>query len=81
MDLLCNEKLNALDSCIAGKDPVILQDTRVLQNLLKSESFYMPPCNYFTEVQNDIFPFMRSIVTTWMLEVRICLFIIIFTCQ
>ena len=71
MDLLCNEKLNTLDSCIAGKDPAILQDARVLQNLLKRESFYMPPCNYFTEVQNDIFPFMRSIVTTWMLEVSI----------
>lgn len=80
MDLLCSEKLNTFDSCVAGIDPVIFQDMRVLQNLLKSESFYIPPCDYFTEVQNDIFPFMRNTVTTWMLEVKKCCFVHIMLC-
>lgn len=69
MDLACAETSN---KCIrAGKDRAIFRDERVITNLLKDEGFYVPNCDYFTEVQNDIQPFMRKVVTTWMLEVSL----------
>jgi len=42
---------------------------RVLQNLLDLEIVYIPTCNYFDTVQKDILPYMRKVVSTWMLEV------------
>ncbi|XP_050298699.1 G1/S-specific cyclin-D2 [Anthonomus grandis grandis] len=67
MDLTCAESTN---KCIrAVKDRVIFKDERVINNLLNEEIFYVPNCDYFTTVQNDIQPFMRKVVTTWMLEV------------
>lgn len=71
MDLQCTETI--ADSNIAKIDPQIFQDDRVIQNLLNDEHFFMPKCNYFEEVQTDIEPFMRKVVTTWMLEVS-CIF-------
>lgn len=53
----------------AGRDAVIFEDLRVLQNLLDLEPVYVPPCNYFVVVQRDIQPYMRKVVSTWMLEV------------
>lgn len=67
MELICSEKM--ADSSFAKLDNVIFGDYRVLKNLLQSEHFYIPECNYFDEVQHDIQPFMRKVVTTWMLEV------------
>lgn len=68
MDLACAETSNR--KCIrAVKDRAIFKDDRVINNLLKDEQFYVPNCDYFTDVQNDIQPFMRKVVTTWMLEV------------
>ncbi|XP_030745595.1 G1/S-specific cyclin-D2-like [Sitophilus oryzae] len=67
MDLACAETSNR---CIrAVRDRAIFDDERVINNLLNDEIFYIPTCDYFTEVQNDIQPFMRKVVTTWMLEV------------
>ncbi|CAG9761950.1 unnamed protein product [Ceutorhynchus assimilis] len=67
MDLACGETSN---KCIrAVKDRAIFKDDRVINNLLNDEVFYVPSCDYFTKVQNDIQPFMRKVVTTWMLEV------------
>ncbi|KAL1509207.1 hypothetical protein ABEB36_003980 [Hypothenemus hampei] len=67
MDLSCDETSK---KCIrAVKDKAIFRDDRVIVNLLKDEISYVPSCDYFTNVQNDIQPFMRKVVTTWMLEV------------
>ncbi|XP_066999557.1 G1/S-specific cyclin-D2 [Anabrus simplex] len=67
MDLLCVERLS--DCRLAERDPVIFEDMRVLQNILNLETLFIPSCNYFGTVQKDIQPFMRKVVTTWMLEV------------
>jgi cyclin D2 len=67
MDLLCVERL--ADCRLAERDRVIFEDMRVLQNLLDLELVYTPTCNYFGTVQKDIQPFMRKVVSTWMLEV------------
>jgi cyclin D2 len=70
MDLLCAERL--ADCRLAERDRVIFEDMRVLQNLLDLEIVYTPTCNYFGTVQKDIQPFMRKVVSTWMLEVSVC---------
>ena len=56
--------------CRAYKDPVILEDARVFQNMLDIEEFYVAATNYFAHTQTEIKPHMRKIVTDWMLEVR-----------
>lgn len=53
----------------AQRDAVIFEDLRVLHNLLDLEPVYVPPCNYFVVVQKDVQPYMRKVVSTWMLEV------------
>jgi Cyclin, N-terminal domain len=55
--------------CRAYKDPVILEDNRVFQNMLDIEEFYIAATNYFATTQSEIKPHMRKIVTDWMLEV------------
>lgn len=69
MDLVCTESMTA--SNFAQADPNIFNDERVIENLLREEMLYVPECNYFEQVQEDIEPFMRKVVTTWMLEVCI----------
>lgn len=54
----------------AYKDPVLLEDDRVLSNLLTTEDRYQPSPTYFKCVQTDIKPYMRKMVAEWMLEVR-----------
>ncbi|KAJ9596983.1 hypothetical protein L9F63_012013, partial [Diploptera punctata] len=66
MDLLCCETEY---ECRAYSDPVLLNDERVLQNLLSSEEKYSPSTSYFECVQKDLTPQMRKIVAEWMLEV------------
>ena len=74
MSLMCsNELLLCADACpevapVAARDPAIMTDRRVLQQLLGLEIFSLPSSDYFappTELQ----PYMRRVVTTWMLEV------------
>ncbi|XP_059843468.1 G1/S-specific cyclin-D2a isoform X1 [Hypanus sabinus] len=66
MELLCCE----VDSVRrALPDPHLLNDERVLHNLLVLEERYQPAGSYFKCVQQDIKPFMRRMVATWMLEV------------
>uniref|UniRef100_A0A6P7GFV0 G1/S-specific cyclin-D2-like n=1 Tax=Diabrotica virgifera virgifera TaxID=50390 RepID=A0A6P7GFV0_DIAVI len=67
MELICTENLE--NTCRATRDKAIFHDIRVLNNLLNEEVFSIPKCNYFEKVQNDVQPFMRKVVTTWMLEV------------
>lgn len=68
-DLLCLEEASVVRR--ATKDAVILQDERVLENLLAAEdrdNHRSAPLAYF-KFQTEIQPFMRKVVTTWMLEV------------
>lgn len=50
-------------------DPNLLKDERVLEKLLALEDHYIPRCDYFKIVQQEIKPFMRRLVVTWMFEV------------
>ncbi|GAB1600437.1 G1/S-specific cyclin-D2-like [Argonauta hians] len=53
----------------AYEDPNLIDDDRVLQNLLNTEERYHPSTNYFACVQDDLKPHMRAMVAQWMLEV------------
>jgi len=55
--------------CKAYLDPVLLEDGRVFRNMLNTEEFYISDNNYFENVQKEIKPHMRKLVTDWMLEV------------
>jgi len=68
--LLCLEEV---DSAIAPpkrafRHATLLNDGRVLRNLLAKEEAYMPSGSYFV-FQKEIRPYMRSILTKWMLDV------------
>ncbi|KAM6998186.1 G1/S-specific cyclin-D3 [Passerculus sandwichensis] len=67
MELLCVEP--AARAPRAGRDPHLLGDRRVLQNLLSLEERYSPRVSYFQCVQRDIQPYMRKMLAFWMLEV------------
>ena len=54
----------------AFHDRVLLEDRRVLDNLLKQEDKYLPSPSYFQCVQSDVELWMRDTVGRWMLEVR-----------
>ncbi|NXE02347.1 CCND3 protein, partial [Chaetorhynchus papuensis] len=67
MELLCAESAPRVPR--AGRDPHLLGDRRVLQNLLSLEERYSPRVSYFQCVQRDIQPYMRRMLAFWMLEV------------
>ncbi|XP_026491511.2 G1/S-specific cyclin-D2-like [Vanessa tameamea] len=80
MDLSCGENLQnsgnnsntsgrTMDMCVAGPDRALDRDPRLLLNLLTLERVHALHTDYFQHVQIDIQPFMRKVVTTWMLEV------------
>ncbi|KAK0149048.1 G1/S-specific cyclin-D1 [Merluccius polli] len=52
----------------ARLDGNLLTD-RVLRALLRAEDYYLPAAGYFKCVQPEVAPYMRRIVSTWMLEV------------
>ncbi|CAI5777628.1 S-specific cyclin-D3 isoform X1 [Podarcis lilfordi] len=64
MELLCVEGVIR-----AKRDPQLLRDRRVLQNLLSQEERYSPRVSYFQCVQKEIQPYMRKMLAFWMLEV------------
>ncbi|XP_032815834.1 G1/S-specific cyclin-D2-like [Petromyzon marinus] len=66
MELICGEGGRIKRAYVDGH---LLQDKRVLPNLLSVEERYVPRASYFKCVQTDIQPFMRRMVATWMLEV------------
>lgn len=68
MELLCVEAVPRVPR--AGRDPQLLGDRRVLQNLLSQEERYSPRVSYFHCVQREIKPYMRKMLAFWMLEVR-----------
>lgn len=52
----------------AEVDPALLED-RVFRNMMDTEDCYISDNNYFENVQKEIKPHMRKLVTDWMLEV------------
>lgn len=69
LSLLCCETDISGAAKRAVLDPVLLNDSRVLANLLATEDKYLPHTCYFNCVQTDIQPYMRKMVTDWMAEV------------
>ncbi|XP_072886929.1 G1/S-specific cyclin-D2-like [Hemitrygon akajei] len=67
MELLCMETTPKIQR--AYPDQTLLSDQRVLQNLLLTEDRYIPRISYFECVQKEIKPYMRKMVSFWMLEV------------
>jgi len=63
------ENIDMSQFCCAYKDRAILEDSRVLQNMLELEDFYVPSPNLYEEIQDEIRVHMRKIVTEWMLDV------------
>ena len=68
------ESLSALEESYrpfveSFKDPALIEDHRVLQNLLKTEDRYVPSPTYFKFVQTDSRERMRKIIVQWMYEV------------
>eukprot|EP00095_Tigriopus_kingsejongensis_P004990 maker-scaffold96_size378025-snap-gene-2.40 protein:Tk04990 transcript:maker-scaffold96_size378025-snap-gene-2.40-mRNA-1 annotation:"cyclin d3" len=52
------------------QDPTLIRDSRVLANVLLAPDLAKIRCaNYFEELQMEVKPHMRKIVTEWMLEV------------
>ena len=64
-DLLCAE--SSAEFTVAERDKVILDDDRVLDYLLESETIYMPQRDHLKK--NDLDPDTRKTVAKWMLEV------------
>lgn len=78
-ELLCSEPLDSLDSdseaceegCQSFYDPAILNHPQVMRRLKDLELMMRQPKNYFTtNSKNEILPYMRKVVASWMLEVR-----------
>lgn len=71
MDLKCEELVSSrssMDCNSASVDETMATDPRIINNLLLLERSTIPSCDYFSTVQTDIKPFMRKLVTIWMLE-------------
>ena len=66
--LLCEELSACSELRRSFADQVMLNDDRVLQNLLIIEEHCLPSAKYF-DFQPEVKPFMRQILTSWMLEV------------
>ncbi|KAM5132599.1 G1/S-specific cyclin-D1-like [Mantella aurantiaca] len=52
----------------AHPDPILSQ-RRVLERLLSAQERYTPSATYFQCVQREIHPYMRKMLSSWMLEV------------
>ena len=53
----------------APVDVNLLEDERTIRNLLHMEDFYRVQSNYFAYVQTEVKPWMRKMLSSWMLEV------------
>lgn len=71
VNLLCPEAPfgERVDCNFAEVDENLTKDARVMDNMLMLERSTIPRINYFANFQGDLLPFMRKVVTTWMLEV------------
>ena len=77
---MSSELLLCADACpevvpVAARDPAIMSDRRVLEQLLRLEGYSVPASDYFdassSSSAHELQPYMRRVVTTWMLEVNI----------
>ncbi|CAH0381648.1 unnamed protein product [Bemisia tabaci] len=68
MDLLCCENGVIPDEVKAYIDPILINDDRVLENLLRDDA-QSSIKNYFVTIQREITPKMRELVAEWMWEV------------
>lgn len=50
-------------------DVNLLDDERTIRNLLHMEDYYRVQSNYFAYVQTEVKPWMRKMLSSWMLEV------------
>ncbi|XP_017489012.1 PREDICTED: G1/S-specific cyclin-D2-like, partial [Rhagoletis zephyria] len=66
MELLCIEREF---EPTASLDGAILDDDRLLHNLILTEERYLITGSYFKCLQTDLKPSMREVVANWMLEV------------
>ena len=69
--LLCLEEVDTIEPAPkrAFRHEKLLNDRRVLRNLLAKEDAYMPSGSYFV-FQEEIRPYMRTVLTKWMMDVR-----------
>ena len=68
----CSEQNNSQIEFQLNKSPIdknILNDERLVDNLLHMEDFYRIQSNYFLYVQTEIKPWMRKMLANWMLDV------------
>uniref|UniRef100_A0A4W4F1Y6 Cyclin-like domain-containing protein n=1 Tax=Electrophorus electricus TaxID=8005 RepID=A0A4W4F1Y6_ELEEL len=78
MELICHEHKEFLSTSgafptprrpiRASSDPVLARDGRVLQNLVHLQRANVSG-SYFRNVQTDLHPYMRRLLTIWMLQV------------
>lgn len=71
MESPMNHDISYPHFCRAIKDRAILEDARVLSNLLSLEGCYIPDMEWSYTRQNEIRLHMRKEVTEWMLDVCI----------
>lgn len=72
MEFKCREEIvstGRIEFKHAKEDATMSSDHRIINNLVASEKLTIPHLDYFRFKQKDIQPFMRKMVTTWMLEV------------
>jgi len=69
--LFCLEEVDTTQAAPkrAFRHETLLNDRRVLHNLLAKEDAYMPSGSYFV-FQEEIRPYMRTLLTKWMMDVR-----------
>ena len=70
MELLCIETQFEPK---ASFDSSIVDDDRILRNLMITEERYLITGSYFKCLQTDLKPHMRDVVANWMLEVLLAL--------
>lgn len=68
---MCLEEVDSVQTAPkrSFRHETLLTDERVLANLLSKEDAYMPSASYFV-FQEEIRPYMRTVLTKWMLDVR-----------
>lgn len=77
MELLCCETESVTR---AYEDPILLEDSRVFENLLVLEDRYVISSCYFKCLQTEIKPYMRTIIAEWMQEVSFPFLFVHFEC-
>ena len=67
------KQIDSAEFCLklnkATVDMKLLNDERLVKNLLDLEDFYRVQSNYFQHVQTEIKPWMRKMLANWMLDV------------